>query len=215
MPTYDNRILDSGGTPVTPHVSGGTDVPVADGGTGASTAAGALTNLGAEAITSIARGSGAAVNINSVTVVNVASCTNTVAAGNTFSFYVSGYILNNSGAVRTYTVRVTIGATTFDLAFSTTIAASASNVAFVQVCADVAVISTSLIGCTIQMRFGIGAGVGTAQNNVLAQDRNIVRTSTNDETGSKTIAIGFLSSDATATQTFTKTRAEVYKGAAI
>lgn len=31
---------------VTPHLSGGTDVPVADGGTGASTAAGARTNLG-------------------------------------------------------------------------------------------------------------------------------------------------------------------------
>jgi hypothetical protein len=32
--------------PVNPHVKGGTDVPVADGGTGASAGAGALTNLG-------------------------------------------------------------------------------------------------------------------------------------------------------------------------
>ncbi len=57
--------------------------------------------------------------------------------------------------------------------------------------------------------------MATAQNNVLANDRNIVRTSANNETGSKTIAIGILSNDATATQTFTRTRAEIYKGAAI
>lgn len=157
----------------------------------------------------------AAVAINSVTVVNMASCTNTVATGDTFSFYMTGYVLNNSGAIRTYTVRLTIGATTFDLVYSTTIAASATNVAFLQVSAEVAVIATNLIACTINTRFGVGAAVGTAQNNVLAQDRSIVRTSTNNETGSKTIAIGILSNDATATQTFTKTRVEIRKGSAI
>lgn len=62
---------------------------------------------------------------------------------------------------------------------------------------------------------GAPAAAGTAQSNVLAQDRNIVRTSTNNETGSKTIAIGILSDANTATQTFTCTRAEILKGAAI
>ena len=196
--------------------AGGTDVPVADGGTGASTAAGARTNLGAEPITCIARAAAAAaVAINSTSVVNMASCTNTVAAGDTFSFYMSGYVLNNSGAIRTYTVRVTIGATTFDLAVSPTYAASAANVGWLNSVIDVAIISTSSIACTIQVRAGASAAVATIQNNVLAQDRNIVHTSTNNETGSKTIAIGILSNNNTATQTFTKTRVEIYKGGSI
>lgn len=195
--------------------AGGTDVPVADGGTGASTAAAALTNLGAEPVTCIARGSGAAVSVASTSVVNMASATNTVAAGDTFSFYLSGYVLNNSGGTRTYTVRVTIGATTFDLAVAPTYATSASNVGWLNVVADVAVISSSSIGCTIQVRAGASAAVATVQNDVLAQDRNIVRTSANNETGSKTIAVGILSDANTATQTFTRTRAEIYKGAAI
>ena len=168
-----------------------------------------------EALTSIARGSGAAVAVNSTSVTQMASATNTVAAGDTFSFYLSGYVLNNSGANATYTVRITIGATTFDLAFNAATATSASNVSYMRVFADVAVISTSLIACTINVRTGVAAAVATIQNDVLAQDRSIVRTSTNNETGSKTIGIGIVSSTNTATQTFTRTRAEVYKGAAI
>ncbi|GIK30265.1 MAG: hypothetical protein BroJett007_34030 [Chloroflexota bacterium] len=178
-------------------------------------AAAQRTTLGAEALTSIARGSGAVSNINSTSVVNQASVTNTVAAGDTFSFYLSGYVLNNSGGTRTYTVRITIGATTFDLVVSPTYATSASNVGWLNVVADVAVISSSSIRCTIQVRAGASAAVGTVQSNVLAQDRNVVRTSTNDETGSKTIAIGILSDSNTATQRFTRTRAEILKGAAI
>ena len=168
-----------------------------------------------EALSCIARGSGAAVSVASTSVVNMASATNTVAAGDTYRFYFSGYVLNNSGGTRTYTVRVTIGATTFDLAVSPTYATSASNVGWLNVVADVAVISSSSIACTIQVRAGASAAVGTVQNNVLANDRNIVRTSTNNETGSKTIAVGMLADANTATQTFTRTRAEIYKGAAI
>jgi hypothetical protein len=145
----------------------------------------------------------------------MASCTNTIAAGDTFAFQCNGYILNNSGGARTYAMRVTIGATTFTLSFSGTIAASATNVAYVQAYAEVAVISSSEIVFTARMRNGVGAAVGTAQNNVLAQDRSVVRTSTNNETGSKTVAIGFYSDSATATQTFTRTRAEISKGASI
>ncbi|MBK8583446.1 MAG: hypothetical protein IPL86_17020 [Flavobacteriales bacterium] len=165
-------------------------------------------NLGA----TIAQGSGAAVAVNSTSVVQMASATNTVAAGDTFSFYLSGYVLNNSGANATYKVRVTIGATTFDLAFNAATAANASNVSYVRVFAEVAVISTSLIACTINVRTGVAAAVATIQNDVLAQDRSIVRTSTNNETGSKTVGIGLVSSTNTATQTFTRTRAEVVKG---
>ena len=178
-------------------------------------AAAQRTTLGAEALTSIARGSGAASNINSTSVVNQASATNTVAAGDTFKFYLAGYVLNNSGGTRTYTVRITIGATTFDLVVSPTYATSASNVGWLNVVADVAVISSSSIGCTIQVRAGARAAVGTVQSNVLANDRNVVRTSTNNETGSKTIAIGILSDSGAATQTFTRTRAEIVKGSAI
>jgi hypothetical protein len=168
-----------------------------------------------EGLACIARGSGAAVSVASTSVVNMASATNTVAAGDTYQFYFAGYVLNNSGGTRTYTVRITIGATTFDLAVSPTYATSASNVGWLNVVADVAVISSSSIGCTIQVRAGASAAVGTVQNNVLANDRNVVRTSTNNETGSKTIAVGMLADANTATQTFTRTRAEIYKGAAI
>lgn len=178
-------------------------------------AAAQRTTLGAEALTSIARGSGAVSNINSTSVVNQASVTNTVAAGDTFKFYLAGYVLNNSGGTRTYTVRITIGATTFDLVVNPTYATSASNVGWLNVVADVAVISSSSIGCTIQVRAGASAAVGTVQSNVLANDRSVVRTSTNNETGSKTIAIGILSDSNTATQTFTRTRAEILKGSAI
>lgn len=168
-----------------------------------------------EGLVSIARATGAAVAVNSTSVVNMASVTNTVAAGDTFEFYLDGYVLNNSGATRTYTIRVTIGATTFDLAVNPTYAASASNIGRIRCWATVSVISTSSIVASIECRAGVSAAVGTVQNNVLAQDRSVVRTSTNNETGSKTVAIGIFSSNATATQTFTRTRCEILKGAAI
>lgn len=162
----------------------------------------------------IANGSAVDLNINSTSVVNATSCTNTVAAGDTFAFDLHGYILNNSGGARTYTVRITIGATTFDLVFDGTVATSTTNLSYLRVLGYVGVISSSKIVCTINVRRGAPAAAGTAQSNVLAQDRNIARNSTNNETGSKTIAIGMLSDSNTATQVLSITRARITKGVA-
>lgn len=164
-------------------------------------AATARTNLKVEEL--VARATAAGMNIASVAVVNAASASVTIADRDTFEFHLKGAIVNNSGAARTYTARVTVGATTFDLAFDGTIAASATNHSHIEIMAEVAIHSSSLIYCTIRIIRGTASALGTAANNVLAQDRRIVRTSTNNEIGaSKTVAIGLFSSSATATQTF-------------
>lgn len=152
------------------------------------------------------------VAINSTSVVNIASASIDVAAGNTFKFELTGAILNNSGGARTYTVRITIDTTTFDLAFDNTIAASASNRSHIEISGQVGVHSSSLIFATIHVIRGTPNALGTAAANVLAQDRRVANRSTNNVVGSsKTVAIGLFSSDATATQTFHVTDCSIYK----
>lgn len=167
-------------------------------------------NLGVEEL--LARATGADVAINSTSVVNIASATDTVAAGDTYEFHLAGAVINASGADRTYTARVTIGATTFDLAFDGVTAVSGdSDGDIVFVAAEVSVVSTSLIYCTMRLRRGKDFTTGVAQIHVSANDRHQIGSSTNNETGSKTIAIGLFSSNATATQTLQLTRCVIRK----
>lgn len=125
-----------------------------------------------------------------------------IAAGDLLEIEVRGTYLNNSGAVITPTWTVTIGAFTISITDGTTIAASATNRAYVILQCRIMVHSTSSLTVMFGQDRAVPAANGTAASIGTTTQRRVWKTGVNDVTGTAGLVVKARSSTATATQTF-------------
>lgn len=144
-----------------------------------------------------------AVNVASVTLVDLVSKTVTVTAGDTIEIELDGTILNNSGTTRTYTFEAELGAFGVTCLDGTTVAASATNRATIKLRAVYAVKSTTDAGVVIYAERATPGAADTGLSIATTTYRHAWNTSASNFTGSQAIKLRCLSSAATATQTFT------------
>lgn len=144
-----------------------------------------------------------AVAVNSTTLVDLVSKTVTVTAGDTIEIELTGTILNNSGATRTYTYEAELGAFGLTCLDGTTVAASATNRSQINIRAVFAVQATNNAAGTIVAQRAAPAAADVAGSIATTTYRHTWRTTTSDLTGSQAVKLRVLSSAATATQTFT------------
>ncbi len=144
-----------------------------------------------------------AVAANSTTLVDLVSKTVTVTAGDTIEIELTGTILNNSGATRTYTFEAELGAFSVTCIDGTTIAASATNRAPIKLRAVYAVKSTTEAAVTIFAEHSAPGAADTGLSIATTTYRQAWHTSASNLTGSQAVKLRVLSSAATATQTFT------------
>jgi len=144
-----------------------------------------------------------AVAANSTTLVDLVSKTVTVTAGDTIEIELTGTILNNSGATRTYTFEAELGAFGVTCIDGTTIAASATNRAPIKLRAVYAVKSTTEAAVTIFAEHSAPGAADTGLSIATTTYRQAWHTSASNLTGSQAVKLRVLSSAATATQTFT------------
>lgn len=170
----------------------------ADGATGPQGPAGA----GGDVVGASAPLSAVQVN-NSTTHQTLATKTISVSAGDQIEITVVGTFLNNSGGTVTPNVRFTLGSFSVDLADGTTSAASATNRSAWVISGTWTVQSASNAIFAGEFRHGTAAAANTGMTTALANNRSIWQTTASNLTGSVTCAVGFRSSTATATQTFT------------
>jgi hypothetical protein len=141
--------------------------------------------------------------VNSTTLVDLASKTVTVTAGDTIEIELVGTILNNSGTTRTYTFEAELGAFGVTCIDGTTIAASATNRAPIKIRAVYSVASTSSAGVVVFAERAAPGAADTGLSIATTTYRHAWHTSASNLTGSQAIKLRCLSSAATATQTFT------------
>lgn len=144
-----------------------------------------------------------AVAANSTTLVDLVSKTVTVAAGDTIEIELTGTILNNSGATRTYTFEAELGAFGITCLDGTTVAASATNRAPITLRAVFAVKDSSTAAGTLVSQRSAPGAADTGLSIATTTYRHAWHTSASNLTGSQAIKLRVLSSAATATQTFT------------
>lgn len=185
------------------------------------------TNAGTDTVTIAATGGGgsdivgAAAPITGVPVNNatthqtLATKSITVSAGDQVEITVVGTFLNNSGGTVTPNVRFTLGSLNVDLADGATSATNASNRSLWVISGWWTVQATNNVIFGGETRHGTAAAANTAMSTALATNRSIWQTSTADLTGTVTCAVGFRSSTATATQTFTVHSWQIRKTGAV
>lgn len=144
-----------------------------------------------------------AVNAASTTLVDLVSQTLTVAVGDTIEIELTGTILNNSGAVRTYTYEAELGAFGLTCLDGTSVAASATNRSQINIRAVFAVKATNNAAGTVVTQRATPAAADVAGSIATTQYRHTWNTTTSNLTGSQAVKLRVLSSAATATQTFT------------
>ncbi len=144
-----------------------------------------------------------AVNAASVTLVDLVSKTVTVTAGDTIEIELEGTILNNSGAVRTYTFEAELGAFGITCLDGTTVAASATTRAPITLRAVFAVKNSSTAAGTVVAQRAAPGAADSGLSIATTTYRHAWHTSASNLTGSQAIKLRVLSSAATATQTFT------------
>lgn len=143
------------------------------------------------------------VSINSTTAVTVLSKALVwIAAGDIVEVEISWNISNNSTTTRTYVHTFTLWATTFTLTDWTTIAASATATATHEIKFRFAVISTSSIHFNTWVSRWVPQNAGTRQAIATTTISHLFNTSSNNETGNKTLVYACHWQNATATQTF-------------
>lgn len=211
---------------------GGTDVAVADGGTGASTAQAAINALTAVSGASAGQvltkvGSDAAwgtlpaeqqqsvfnsagISVASTSDVQIASKAFTgIAAGDCIEIEMWVMIHNNSGANRTYTWTLDIGGTTLSWTPGQAIGAHATNRGAIKLSGRMMVASSSLVLMQGSTEHGGAGAAGTALPVTEAGDNNAWATSANNETGSQTVQVFVRSSAGNTTQTLYVTQASI------
>ena len=146
-------------------------------------------------------------NINSVTAVEVAAKTFTIAAGDVVEVEMWGTLLNNSSVARTYTPSAVLSAGVNTLTLTctdgTTTGFNASNRAYWRVKLWISVPSTSATQAMMESDRTPIAAANSPQSIAATTNRKVWNTSTSNFTGSATISIRFQSDNATATQQFT------------
>jgi len=143
-----------------------------------------------------------ATSVASTTLVDLASKTVTVTAGDTIEIEIIGTILNNSGTTRTYTFEAELGAFAVTCLDGTTVAANATNRAPIKIRAVYSVASTSSAGVVIFAERATPGAADTGLSIATTTYRHAWHTSASNLTGSQAIKLRCLSSNATATQTF-------------
>lgn len=143
-----------------------------------------------------------ATSVASTTLVDLASKTVTVTAGDTIEIEIIGTILNNSGATRTYTFEAELGAFAVTCVDGTTVAASATNRAPIKIRAVYSVASTTSAGVVVFAERAAPGAADTGLSIATTTYRHAWHTSASNLTGSQAIKLRCLSSAATATQTF-------------
>lgn len=123
-----------------------------------------------------------------------------LAAGHTVILEVWYTVLNNSGAVATYTYRCGLGGVTTQAADSTTHAASATNRAVHYAQCKFSVFSTTATRLWLESRRGVPGAANTAQTGAQAS-RYSWQTTASNLTGTQTAEFAISSSTTTATQT--------------
>ena len=150
------------------------------------------------------------VSINSATPVSVFTKSLTdLAVGDVVELEINGNILNNSTATRTYRHTITLGTTTITLIDGTTIAFSATNKAVHTIKVKFSIIATNIVHVQAELIRGVPGAINTGQSIAVTTVREAWNTSTNNETGTKSITYSCHGQNATATQTFELRAAKV------
>lgn len=143
-----------------------------------------------------------AANVASTSLVDLASRTVTVAAGDTLEMEVHGSILNNSGATRTYTFEAEMGGFNATCQDGTTIAANATNRSPIKLRAVWSIKSTTEAGLLIYAERASPVAADTGSSIAVTTYRHAWQTTASNFTGSQTVKLRCLSSASTTTQTF-------------
>lgn len=150
------------------------------------------------------QGGGGDLNVGSATPVTVFSQSISVVAGTVIDFEAHVLILNNSGAIKTYTFFISLGGTDFGVAGNTTIAASATNRTAVYIKGSIEVRATNNVFWHIkEIGYTPAAANTDTSESAIANIRTKWNNTSANLTGTQTAAIKVGTSATGATQTVT------------